>query len=157
MKYTNMLNKLGIIAWKGLNVIIILVSIALFGLMAYFSIWLQTLILAVMIMPMMIVFLGLVLNFQMEILSGGELYNTGLVHEGNSIINVKKGPGYYKRKKFVDFIQCVLFVCYIVYFAFNMQEEIGWAIGGIVVFLIGAVLYFMAGLSSIEKEKMINK
>lgn len=152
MKYTNMLNNLGKIAWKSLHVFLILISFGLVGSIAALSIWMENLILAVIMMPPMIVFLGLTLNYGMELIAGGELYNTGIVHEGNSLIGIKKGPGYYKRKKYVDFFQVFLFVAYIVYFAFNISVEPGWAIGGIILFSICAVLYFIVGLSSIEKN-----
>ena len=69
MKYTNILNKLGNIAWKALNLIIILIFLAVFGALMYLSFWLQTLILAVLMMPLMIVALGVVLNHQLEILA----------------------------------------------------------------------------------------
>lgn len=156
MKYTNILNKLGDVVWKVFNIIIILIMLSLFGVMMYFSFWLETLILAVLIMPLMIVGLGLVLNYQLEILAGGRLYNTGLVHEGNSVLGVEKGPGYYKRKTFIDFFQCLLFIVYLVFFACNMHSEIGWAITGIVICVLGAGLYFLVGLSSIEKSKLMN-
>ncbi len=156
MKYTNILNKLGNIAWKALNLIIILIFLAVFGALMYLSFWLQTLILAVLMMPLMIVALGVVLNHQLEILAGGRLYNTGLVSGGNSLLGVEKGPGYYKRKRFVDFLQCFLFVGYLIYFACNMRSEIVWAIAGVIICVVGACLYFLAGLSSIEKNKSIN-
>ena len=156
MKYTNILNNLGKIAWKGLNVFLILLSFVLLGVMAWLSIWMETLILAVIIMPMMIVFIGVVLNHEMEILAGSELYNTGIVHEGHSLIGVKKGPGHYKRKKYVDFFQAFLFVAYIVYFMFKIRIEPVWAIAGIILFAVCSVLYFIAGLSSIERDKLEN-
>ena len=156
MKYTNILNKLGNVVWKVFNIIIILIMLSLFGVMMYFSFWLETLILAVLMMPLMIVGLGLVLNYKLEILAGGILYNTGLIHEENSVLDVEKGPGYYKRKRFVDFFQCFLFIGYLVYFVCNMRPEIWWAISGIVICAIGACLYFLSGLSSIEKNKLMN-
>lgn len=156
MKYTNLLSKVGKIAWNSFHVLLILISLAIFGAMVFFSFWMQTLILAVIMMPPMIVFLGLVLNFELEILAGSELYNTGIVYEGNSLIGVKKGLGYYKRKRFIDFFQCSLFIGYLVYFICNMRFEMGWAIAGAVVCVVGGCLYFLAGLSSIEKNKLVN-
>ena len=156
MKYTNMLNNLGKIAWKGLHVFLILLSFALVVVMAGVAIWQEVLLISVLIMPMMIVFLGVVLVHELEILAGSELYNTGIVHDGHSLIGVKKGPGYYKRKKYVDFFQVVLFLGYIIYFAFNMKDQVAIAVIGIVICAICAALYFIAGLSSIEKDKAIN-
>ena len=97
------------------------------------------------------------LNFELEVLIGVRLYGRrDLVIDGNSVIDVEKGPGYYKRKTFIDFFQCLLFVVYLVYFACNMHSEIGWAIAGIVICVFGAGLCFLAGLSSIEKNKLMN-
>jgi hypothetical protein len=151
-----MLNKLGNIAWKGLNIFLILLAFSLVVGVAWVSIWQELLILSVMIMPAMIIFFGLVLSHQLEILAGSELYNTGIVHEGNSLIGVKKGPGYYKRKKYIDFLQVAIFLGYIIYFAFNIKNQVAMAVIGIVIFAICAFIYFVMGLSSIEKDKAIN-
>ena len=157
MNFTNSLNKLGNIFRKIFNIILILIILSLFASMMYLSFWLQTLILAVLMMPLMIVALGAGLNFQLQVLAGGKLYSRrDLVIDGNSVIDVEKGPGYYKRKTFIDFFQCLLFVVYLVYFACNMRSEIWWAIAGIVICIFGASLYFLAGLSSIEKNKLTN-
>lgn len=153
MKYTNLLSKLGDLAYKALYGILMLIIVGLVGTMAFLSFWTGILLIAVMLMPLMIVFLGIGVNYCLGLICGDELYNTGYVHEGNSQLAIKTTPRYYKRKKFIDFFQCFLYVAYIVYFCFEIGSQPGLAITGIVVFLACAILYFIAGLSSIEKSK----
>lgn len=153
MKFTNLLEKLGDLAYKAVFGMLILIIVGLVGAMAYISFWLEILLIAVMLMPLMIVFLGIGVNYCLGLICGEELYNTGLVRDGHSQLAIRTTPSYYKRKKFIDFFQCLLYVAYIVYFCFKISSQPGLAITGIVIFLVCAILYFLAGLSSIEKSK----
>lgn len=159
MKFANLLNKIGNIFRKIFNILLILIILSFFGAIMYLSFWVKTLILAVLLMPVMIWFVGEMLNFLLGILTGERLLHSGVhyVIGGNSVlVEDKKGPGYYKRKTFIDFFQCLLFIVYLVFFACNMHSEIGWAITGIVICVLGAGFYFLVGLSSIEKSKLMN-
>ena len=155
MNATNMLKKISSLCMKALWVIMILLVIALFGVIVFLSFYLETLIIDVMLVPIMIVFLGMGLNYFIALFCGEKLYNTGWVHEGNSMFAIRTTPKYYKRKIFIDFIQCLFYVLYLIKFVLSLKgEELGWAIAGIVVCLFGAFLCFVAGLSSIEKSKL---
>jgi hypothetical protein len=91
----------------------ILLVIALFGGIVFLSFYVEALIIDVMLVPIMIVFLGIGLNYFIACLCGDEIYNTGWVNKGNSMFAIKLTPKYYQRKKFIDFIQCLFYVAYL--------------------------------------------
>lgn len=155
---TNILKKIKNILGKILWIIMILLVIALVGAIVAISFALETLIIDVMLVPPMIVFLGIGLNYFIARLCGHKIYNTGWVVDGRTVFDIKVTPKYYKRKMVIDFIQCLLFIAYLIKFVLSLKgEELAWAIAGIIVSLVGAVLYFIVGLSSIEKSKLEQK
>lgn len=155
MKASNLEKKIGNICVKILFVMMIVLVIAIFGAMVAVSFILDdVLIFYILFGPMMIVFLGIGLNYYIACLCGDRVYNTGIVRNGNSLYAVKTTPKYYKRKKFIDFIQFSLFVLLFVKFVLSFDKnEYVLSILGVIICIIGASLCFLAGLSSIEKSK----
>lgn len=155
MKYTNMFSKLSYIGTKIIYIILMLIVVALFGAMVGISFYLNAIFFDVILLPIMVVFLGTSLNYLIALFCGDELINTGWVHGGNTVFDIKRTPEYYKRKKFLDFIQFFLYVLCFIKFIFNFNsEELVWWIAGVIICLVFGALYFMAGLSSIEKSKL---
>ena len=155
MKATNMLNKIVKVCYKLLYITLMLVCVSLFLGIVWAAFYTGTLIIDVMLIPVMIVFLGMSINYFLARFCDAAIYNMGIVYKGNTLFAIKKTPEYYKRKKVIDFTQVILYGLWIIRFILNLDGEyMIWAILGIIIFLICAGLYCIIGISSIEKSRL---
>lgn len=156
MKFTKISQGLGKFFIGLVYVFMILLVLGLFGVLIWVDLFmLRTPVFNIMwfcILPA----IGLIINWFIGFFFKDKYYNTGMVIDGRSVLDVVKTPKYYKRRIFVCFAECFLFVLLAIKNIVFLYLNPIWSIIGIVGGIIGAVIYFIVAMSSIELSKTKN-
>lgn len=109
------------------------------------------------LIPTMLAVYSLPLNWFLGHLCGARFENTGYVSEGTSVIAMVRDEAYYKRAIYVNFIILTLFVLSVFYFVFILTLDFTWGLVGLTMSIVGAIFYFLLGMSAIEKSGIKNR
>lgn len=157
MKFTNFLSGLGRfltnLAWF-LLAVLPFPAIIIFLICLGFEI--EIYIASALLIPIILAASSLGINWFLGHICGAEFYNTGYVSEGRSWIDIVRDEPYYKRAIYVNFTIFVLFIFSIFYFIFVISQDTTWGTIGLILSIIGAIVYFMLAMSAIEKSKIKN-
>ena len=88
-----------------------------------------------------------VLNYILSKSSGAEIYDTGIVDEGETVFDIERTPAFYKRKMIFSFIQSGIFILLIGRFAVLRSML------GITGCIIACIIFFGIGVQSYNKSK----
>lgn len=149
MKYTNMTNKFANFLIGAVYVIFILFIVGAAGAFLWVDISQEIPGLSLLWIVLLPTF-GLGINWSVGHFCGDEYYNTGLVREGRSVLDVVKTPKYYKRRMYLCFIECGLFVLLMVRYCIHFAVTVAVPIIGVLASIAAIIIYFVVGMSSYE-------
>lgn len=144
-----MTNKIGSFLLGALYVLVILFIVGIAGVFLWVDISQEIpglSLLWIMLLPTF----GLGINWNIGWFFGDEYYNTGYVREGRSVLDVVKTPKYYKRRMYLCFIECGLFVLLMIRFFIYFSVTVVVPIIGVLGSLVAIIIYFVVGMSSYE-------
>ncbi len=151
MKYTNLTGKIGSFFIGLIYSIFILVAMGGAGLFLWLDLT-SGLPMVSLLWILLLPALMLAINWLLGKFFGDEYYNTGIVSEGRTIFDVVKTPKYYKRRMYVYFVECALFILLAVRFGFLTQIDLTYGMIGILCSIIGSFFCFIIAMSSKEQS-----
>ena len=154
MRFTNFLSGLGRCILLAFGFVLLVLLIPAFIVVIFM---LNIPIAVAIFVPILLGTYSITLNWFLGHAAGAEFVNTGYVYEGRSQIDIVRDEAYYKRAIYVNFIIMSVFAFLIIYFITVLSFSFGWCLIGLIQSIGGAVLFFLLGMSAIEKSGIKNK
>lgn len=154
MRFTNFLSGLGRCILLVFEFVLFVLLIPAFIVVLFM---LNIPILIAIFVPILLGTYSITLNWFLGLASGAEFYNTGYVNEGRTVRDIVRDEAYYKRAIYVNFIIMSVFAFLIIYFITVLSFSFGWCLIGLIQSIVGAILFFLLGMSAIEKSRIKNE
>lgn len=157
MKYTKLSQKIGRVAYLTFFTLIYVLFLGLYGVLAWVNLSILTTPVFNIMWIALIPAFGIVTIWTLARWCGDEIYDTGLVSDGDTLYEIKRTPKFYKRRMYVYFIEAFLFVLLMVKNIVLFVLDPIWSVVGIVGGVAGVVFCFIIAMSSKELSKQDDK
>lgn len=98
--------------------------------------------------------LDIALNWTISHLAGDEWYNTGVVHDGNTMWDVKTSPSYYSRRFYLCLVAITLLILISVRYLFIIPINLAVGLMGLVGSIVIIIIYILVCLNAYKKSSI---